>query len=146
MAEQRTNEEIIREGFRAFSEGRFEDTIAILDPDIEWHIAFRLPDLPRNQPVVRGHDAVREVWQRFTGVWERLVFDPEEFLYEGDDQAIVRIHVQGTGGESGVEVDRTLYYLLTIRDQKLLRIQPFDTPGEAAAAGGVELPGSPETA
>ena len=141
-----SNEPIIRSGFRAFSEGRYEDAIESIHPEIEWHIAFRLPDAPPGKEVARGRDEVREIWKLFSSVWERLVFAPEEFIYDEGNQAIVRIHVQGTGGESGVEVDRTIYYLLTTRDEQLLKIQPFDTPAEAAAAGGIELPESPETA
>jgi ketosteroid isomerase-like protein len=142
MAEQRTNRDVAQEGFKAFSEGRFEDCLATLDPEIEWHISFRLPDLPPDQHVARGHDEVRELWRRFTGVWEELVFDPEEFVHDAGDTVIVRIHVHGVGRESGVAVDRTLYYLLTVRDELLTRIVPFDTLAEAAAAGGIELPAS----
>jgi len=135
------NEQIIRDGFRAFSEGRFEDALATLDPEVEWHIAFQLPDLPPERRIVHGQDAVLELWRQFGGVWERLVFDPEQVLYDEGDTAIVRIRVQGIGGGSHIEVDRTIFYAMTIRDRKLLRILPFDTPAEAAAAVGVDVTG-----
>jgi len=141
MAE-RTNEEVIRDGFQAFSEGRFEDCLETLDPDVEWHIAFRLPDLPPDQQVARGHDEVSEVWARFTGVWEELIFDPVEFIHDADDLVIAKVHAHGVGRESGIEVDRTLYYLISTRAQLLTRILPFDTLAEAAEAGGIQLPGS----
>jgi ketosteroid isomerase-like protein len=133
------NEEIVREGFRAFSEGRFEDALETMDPEIEWHVAFRLPDLPPERTVVHGHQEVLDLWRQFAGVWDRLVFEPEQILYDLDDTVIVRIRVQGTGSESHVQVDRTLVYVLTIRKQKLLRIVPFDSVEEAAEAAGVEL-------
>jgi ketosteroid isomerase-like protein len=132
------NAAVIREGFAAFSEERFEDCLRTLDPDIEWHIAFPLPDLPRDRPVIHGHDEVLELWRQFGSVWERLVFDPEEILYDRNDKAIVRIRIQATGAESGVELDSTLYYSMTIRDRKLRRIRPFDSPEEAAADVGVD--------
>ena len=133
-----SNETIIRKGFRAFSEGRFEDALETMDPEIEWHVAFRLPDLPPDRKVVNGHDEVLALWHQFAGVWERLVFEPEEILYDRDDTAIVRIHVQATGGESRVNVDRVLYYALRVTDGLLVRIEPFDSPEAAAEAAGVD--------
>jgi ketosteroid isomerase-like protein len=133
------NEQVIRDGFRAFSEERFDDCLATLDPEVEWHIAFQLPDLPPERRIVHGHDEVLELWEQFAGVWERLVFEPERILYDEGETAIVRIRVQGIGSGSRIEVDRTIFYAMTIRDRKLLRILPFDTPEEAAAAVGVDV-------
>jgi ketosteroid isomerase-like protein len=138
MAAERGNEGIIREGFKAFSEGRFEDALATMDPEIEWHVAFRLPDLPPERTVVHGHAEVLDLWRQFSGVWESLVFDPERILYDRGDTAIVRIRVRGIGRESHIEVDRTVFYLLSIRKQKLRRIVPFDSAEEAADAAGIE--------
>jgi ketosteroid isomerase-like protein len=137
-ARTRTNEQALRQGFAAFSEGRFEDCLETLHPEIEWHIAFRLPDLPLDRSVVHGHDEVVELWRQFGSVWERLVFEPQEILYDRGEKTIVRIHLQATGGESGVELDSTLFYAMTIRDGLLLRIRPFDSPEAAAADLGVD--------
>ena len=132
------NEELVREGFRAFSEGRYEDSLALMDPEIEWHIAFRIPDLPPDTAVVRGHQEIRELWGRFTEAWDSLTFDPEQILYDDRERVIVRIQVHGVGAGSGVEVDRTIFYASTVRDGKLLRILPFDTPAAAAEHLGVD--------
>jgi ketosteroid isomerase-like protein len=134
----RPNEEILREGFTAFSEGRFEDCLETMHPEVEWHIAFRLPDLPFDRPVIHGHDEVMQLWRHFGSVWERLVFDPQEILYDRGETTIARIHLQAIGGESGVELDSTLYYAMTIRDGLLRRIRPFDSPEAAAADLGVD--------
>ena len=136
--ERRTNEEVIREGFLAFSEGRLEDCLKTLDPAVEWHVAFRLPDLPPELTVARGHDEVMEIWRRFRSVWESLVFSPEAILHDAENLAIVRIHIEAKGGESGIHLDQTVFYVLTMRDQKLLRTVPFDTLEEAAAEAGVD--------
>jgi ketosteroid isomerase-like protein len=133
----RSNEEVLREGFAAFSEGRFEDCLETLDPEIEWHIAFRLPDLPLDRSVVHGHDEVMELWRQFASVWERLVFDPQEILYDRGEKTIVRIRLHATGSSSGIELDSTLYYSMTIRDGLLCRFRGFDSPEEAAADLGV---------
>ena len=131
------NEDLVRDAFRAFSEGRFEDCLEATHPDVEWHIAFRLPDLPPGQTIARGRDEVLELWRRFASVWDRLVFEPEEVLLDEEGIAIVRIHALGTGGESGIEVDRTVYYVMIIEDELLRRIQPYDSLGDARAAARV---------
>ena len=110
-------------------------------------MAFRLPDLPSASGVIHGRAAVLELWGHFSSVWDRLVFDPEETLYDQGDTMIVRTHVQATGGGSGVELDQTLYYALTIRDGLLSRIVPNFSLEEAAKEAGIdpgELPGAPE--
>jgi ketosteroid isomerase-like protein len=137
-ARTRSNEEVLREGFAAFSEGRFEDCLRTLDPDVEWHISFRLPDLPLNRSVAHGHDEVLDVWRQFASVWDRLVFDPQEILYDRGETTIARIHLQAIGSSSGVELDSTLYYAMTIRDGLLARFRGFASPQEAARDLGVD--------
>jgi hypothetical protein len=78
-----------------------------------------------------------EIWRQFSSVWERLVFDPEEILYDRGEKAIARIHLQAIGSSSGVELDSTLYYAMTIRNGRLRRFRGFDSPEEAAADLGV---------
>jgi ketosteroid isomerase-like protein len=138
-ASARPNAEVIREGFAAFSEGRFEDCLETLDPEVEWHVAFRLPDLPAGAAVMHGHQEVLDLWRQFGAVWDRLVFDPQEILYDSGDTVIARVRIQAIGGESGVELDSTLFYVMRIRNGLLRRIRPFDSPGAAAAAAGVDL-------
>jgi ketosteroid isomerase-like protein len=137
-AGRRSNEELLREGFLAFSEGRYEDALRIIDPEIEWHITFRLPDLPFDQPVIYGHEQVLELWRQFGSVWGRLVFTPQDLLHDEGDTVIARTRIQATGGESGVPLDTTIFYVITIRDGLLRRIQPFESLDDAAAAAGVD--------
>lgn len=137
-ARRRSNEELLREGFLAFSEGRFDDALATLHPDVEWHIAFRLPDLPADATVIHGREGVLGLWRQFGSVWGKLVFTPQELLYDSGETVIAQTRIQATGGESGVELDSTLYYVLAIRDGLLRRIRPFESPEDAAAGAGVD--------
>ena len=45
-------------GFAAFSRGDWDACLAEVDPEIEWHLTFPLPDLPPDKTVFRGHAAV----------------------------------------------------------------------------------------
>ncbi len=129
--------DVARRGLEAFSRGALEDSLATLDPDVEWHISFRLPDLPPDLKVVRGHEQVREVWDAFRGGWERLTVDLEEILHDEGDVVLLRARFHGLGASSGIEVDRTLYYVLRVSDGLLTLIRPFDDHDEARRAAGL---------
>ena len=132
------NREAMERGFDAFSRGDFEACLTTIHPEIEWHVAFRLPDLPIDREVYRGHDEVRQLWDAFRSVWEELTLDPEEILYDEDDLLIVTTRFHARGGTIGIELDRVLFYVLEMRDQTLLRIRPFETRAQAFKAAGRE--------
>jgi ketosteroid isomerase-like protein len=136
------NLEVSRRGFEAFSLGDLDACLALMDPEIEWHLAFQLPDLPPDRKVFHGYDEVRELLDAFRSVWDELCVDLEEVLHDADDTLIERVRFQGRGAGSGVEVDRIVFYVQELRDGKLLRQRPFDAETEAFAAAGVERQGA----
>ena len=103
-------------------------------PDVEWHLAFRLPDLPLNKSVFRGHDEVRQVWAAFRSAWSELTVTLEEVVETREDLVVVRARFVGRGSASGIEVDRTVFYIFEISAGKLRRLRPFDTEADALAA------------
>jgi ketosteroid isomerase-like protein len=54
---------MMRAGFAAFSRGDWDSTLDLVDPEVEWHLTFRLPDLPPGKTVFTGHDEVRQLWE-----------------------------------------------------------------------------------
>ncbi|HSJ18349.1 MAG TPA: nuclear transport factor 2 family protein [Solirubrobacterales bacterium] len=132
------NEQLTREGFGAWSSGDWDEAIARLHPEIEWHIAFRLPDLPPDMTVARGHDEVRHVWDAFGSAWQEIRVDIEEVLDDAENTVVSRARFKGRGASSGIEVDRTLFYVAEIRDEKLWRLRPFDSLPEARRAAGLD--------
>jgi ketosteroid isomerase-like protein len=136
--ERSANERLNREGFAAWNSGDWDEALARLHPEIEWHIAFRLPDLPPDMTVARGHDQVRQVWDAFGSAWEELRVDIEEVLHDVGDTVVTRARFRGRGAGSGIEVDRTLFYVAEVRDDKLWRLRPFDSLGEARRAAGID--------
>lgn len=120
----------------AWSRGDLDASLAEMHQDIEWHVAFRLPDLPPGKDVFHGHDEVRRLWTGLREVWDEITLDIEEELWESKETALVRVRFRGTGGSSGIEVDRVLYYVLDVEDELLRRIRPFDDEAEARRAAG----------
>jgi ketosteroid isomerase-like protein len=125
---------LIEHGFDAFSRGDLEASLAIMDPEIEWHVAFRLPDLPFDKPVYRGIAEVRELWTAFRSTWDPLTISLEEVIEQRDGVVIARARFLGRGRKSGIEVDRSVFYVHEIENGLLKRLRPFDTLDEALAA------------
>jgi ketosteroid isomerase-like protein len=132
------NIESMRRGFAAFSRHDWDACLAEIHPEIEWHLTFQLPDLPPDKKVFRGHDEVRMLFENLSGVWEELTLELLEVLHETDDGQILKVRFAGTGGGSGIEVDRTLFYVHDVRDGLLVRQRPYDTEQEAFDAAGVK--------
>ena len=129
---------LIHRGFDAFSRGDFDAGVADLDPDVEWHLAFRLPDLPLDKTVYHGRDEVRRVWAAFRSAWDELTLSLEEVVDARGDVVVIHARFVGRGSGSGIEVDRTIFYVFEIAGGKLKRLRPFDTESQALAAAAPE--------
>jgi ketosteroid isomerase-like protein len=123
----------IHRGLDAFSRGDFEVGAELMQPDVEWHVSFRLPDLPVGKSIYRGPDEVMRLWAAFRSVWDEL-----SVVEAHDDVVVVRARFVGRGSASGAKVDRTLFYVFEIAAGKLKRLRPFDTEAEALTAAGSE--------
>ena len=55
-----------------------------------------------------------------------------------EDLVVVRTRFVGQGRSSGIEVDRTVFYVFEIAAGKLKRLRPFDTEADALAVAGAE--------
>ena len=109
-----------------------------MDPEIEWHITFQMPDVPPGKTVFHGHEEVRELQRAFRSVWDDLVIDWQEVEAEERDTLVVRVKFRARGGGSGFEVDRTIHYVLKLENELLVMIRPFDTKAEALREAGID--------
>jgi ketosteroid isomerase-like protein len=128
---------LIQRGLDAFSRGDFDAGVADMQPDVEWHVAFQLPDLPFDKAVYHGHDEVRRLWTAFRSGWADLTVSLEEVVEAREDFVVVRARFVGRGSASEIEVDRTIFYVFEIAAAKLKRLRPFDTEADALEAAGL---------
>jgi ketosteroid isomerase-like protein len=132
------NVELMRNGLEAFSSGDLDRAVAEMSPEIEWHVAFHLPDLPADKKVFRGREEVRTLFEAFRSVWDELTVEIEEIHYDVAPMFLARVRFRGRGGVSGVEVDRVLYYVAEVENDMLRVLRPFDELEEARAAARLE--------
>lgn len=128
----------MRRGLTAWSEGRDEESLSLMQPEIEWHVAFRTPDLAPGVSVLHGHDEIRAFWRTWRAAWERITIDVEDVVYDADDIVIARVRFRARGAGSGVELDRALFYVFELREGKAERIRPFDDQASARRAASLE--------
>lgn len=137
MSLEERNVQLLLDGLDAFSRGDFDEALEAMHPDVEWHVAFRLPDLPLPKEVYRGRDEIEMLWRQFRAAWDELTVRVEEVLYVDEERVVARARFRGRGGGSGVEVDRVVFYAFRVRDELLAYCRAFDDEHSARADLGI---------
>ncbi len=107
--------------------------IDLFDPEIAMFESSTLPGAVSAQ----GIGAVRRYMESFEKYWEDIRFEPHEFIDAGD-RVVVVARLLGHGKASGVAVERTWAYVWTVRGEKALRMDGYETRSEALKAVGLE--------
>lgn len=129
----RSDLELIRAGYEAFSRRDFDALMPLLDPDIEWlQDASVAPDAD----VFRGPEGTARFFDLLLAGFEELEFVPEEIIDAGD-QVVVVAAARGRGKASGVEVAAKFTHLWTIRDGKAIRAVFYADHEKALADAGL---------
>src|SRR3954447_2822567 len=90
------------------------------DPEIEWHEDPQRADAR----VYRGHEGVRESFERWYDQWDEYGTEAERLIDCGDDVLVVaREH--GRGARSGATVSGRIFMVVTFRNGKVLRYREF---------------------
>ena len=137
MTPESPNLALIHDGLAAFSRGDFDAAVENMHADIEWHVFFRLPDLPADKTVYHGADEVRELWAQTKSGWDDLRVSVDEVLVDTDEMAIVRARFVGRVRDVDLEIDQVVFYIFELDHGLLRRLRPFKTEAEAFAAAGM---------
>lgn len=101
----------------------------ICDPEIEW-----IEDPTRaDGRTYRGHDGVRESWERWLEDFDAYEIEVESITDHGDRTAVTAVE-HGRGSASGAEVSSRVHTIVTFRDGKILRYEEFYDEQDALAA------------
>ena len=132
------NVEAVRRLFAAFQSvdvGNFErhldEVREIFDPEVEWVAA---PHSLLASEEYRGYEGVRRFWTQFLSAWDAFGVEVEE-LIDGGDQVVAVMRLSGRTNE--LEVDEARSSLLTLRDGRIVRIEPFASKDGALEAAGL---------
>jgi ketosteroid isomerase-like protein len=132
------NIEVVRRLFAAFQsvgvgdlEHRLDEVREIFDPEVEWVAA---PHSLLASEEYRGYDGVRRFWTQFLSAWDEYGVEVEELIDAGD-QVVAAMRLSGRTNE--LEVDEARSSLLTLRDGRIVRIEPFASKDAALEAAGL---------
>ncbi len=102
------------------------------DPDIEWVEDPRRAD----RRVYRGHDGVRESFERWLENFDEYGFEIER-LVDCGDKVLVYAREEGRGSLSGGSVSQPIHLVYTFRGGKVARYAEFYAEQEALEAAGL---------
>ena len=102
------------------------------DPEIEWVEDPRRAD----RRVYRGHEGVRESFERWLENFEEYGFEIERMVDCGD-RVLVHAREEGRASLSGGIVSQRIYAVYTFRDGKVARYEEFYEEQDALEAAGL---------
>jgi uncharacterized protein len=130
----RVDLDAVRAAFAAFNRGDYDSWIAAYDDDVEFHDLGETPDTG----VFRGHEGIRAWLAKLHEAWgEGFRFDPRSFT-AGDGVVVVDTHANGTGMESGIPIEMTVYIVIRFRKGKAVWTKAFMDRAAALEAAGLQ--------
>jgi ketosteroid isomerase-like protein len=113
--------------------GFFETARELLDPAME----FREPPEFPGAGTYRGVEGWKAAMSQQLEAWERILFEPDEFLESGDE-VFCAVRVRTLGRETQIETERLIFHVVTVREDRIFRLCVFFE--RAPALRELELP------
>ena len=124
------NVENARRAYAALNSRDFEAFLSLIDPEVE----FRSLIAESEGQIYRGHEGVREWWERVRGSMGGLSFEPRAIRGVGD-ALVAEIIVTGEVG--GVAVPQRMWQTLRFRNGQAFWWHTYRSEEEAREAAGL---------
>ncbi len=108
--------------------------LALVRPDVEWDDSEGWPGI---RGIYRGHDGVRDWWERFLEVWESVEVVVEEAREGPEGRVLLQVSGAFRGGASGVQTEVRAWEVLRIVDGQVAKRQLSWSRDEGLAAAGL---------
>ncbi len=118
--------QVVADYFQALSEGRVQDALDCLDPQVKWH----QPGNNQFSGIHTGPDAVYQLIGAMMSVSERTfsVAPTGPLTANGD---IVAVPVHFTGNRNEIKLDQAGVDIITVRKGKIITVHLFSSDGPA---------------
>ena len=125
------NMEIVRRGYEAYAGGDVAAMLADLDPEMTTY---------REEPdgaTFHGPDGFLQAIAEWVEDFDEFVATAEELIDANDHQVIVRVHQTATGAQSGAAIEGDFWFVHTLSDSKVTRLDMLTTKEKALEAAGL---------
>jgi ketosteroid isomerase-like protein len=127
------NVELLHQAFDAFNRRDLDAYLALGDPELEF-ISYWM-QVEGGGPY-RGHDGVRDWWERLFDVFPDFTGEIEEVRDLGD-RTIARVRVHAHGVESDAPMTQTMWLVAEWRHKKAIWWHFVSSEAEALEAAGL---------
>jgi ketosteroid isomerase-like protein len=86
--------------------------------------------------VYRGHEGVRESWERWLENFDEYGFEVERIV-DGGEKILVIVREEGRGTASGATIGQRNYTVYSFREGKISRYEEFYEERDALQAAGL---------
>lgn len=122
--EAQSNKELIRKILEGISQGSVDTLLESISDDVVWETPNPDSKLPLKE-VYEGLDGTMQLLEDLGALSEVTVFDPQEYIAEGDTVAVV-IHEESRAKATGALFEQDLVQVWTVRDGKVTRCRIFE--------------------
>jgi uncharacterized protein len=124
------NVDLIRTAYEAFGRADIPAVMAVLDPEIDWHVPTVLPQ----GLDAHGHDEVAQFFQRLGEIWDGLEVKVQDLVASGDRVVVLG---RASGKVGGSDAAYAFAHAWRVRDDRAVRFEEYADPGpELLAVSG----------
>jgi ketosteroid isomerase-like protein len=124
---------LMRDAFAAFADGDEEALFSRLADDFVVHDAMVVEDTTE----VRGPEAMRRNLARIAEAFERVTYEPAEFV-DLDGRVLVRVIVTARGASSALDLEAEVAQLWTMRGLQAVRLDVYPSWERARSELGLD--------
>jgi uncharacterized protein len=124
---------VVRTAFEAYFRGDLPAMLETVDPDV---IVTQLPDQPDFREF-HGHEGLLQAMSGWLDTWDDWSIEVDSMRSVGR-HVLVRCLQSGRGRGSGVPMEAETYFVFTLRAERVVRWQMFDSEQRALEATGSE--------
>jgi ketosteroid isomerase-like protein len=125
--------ELVRSALEALNRGDMEAFVELCDPDFQLDMSERV----FNPAIYEGHEGIRHFYREVREVWEEFRWESEG-LYDAGEQVVALLHSHGRGRGSGVEIDRHVAMVWTVREGRATALRFYVDQADALKAAGLD--------
>jgi ketosteroid isomerase-like protein len=125
------NVEIVRRGYDAYARGDVAAMLADIDSEMVTY---------REEPdgaTFNGRDGFLQAIAEWVEDFDEFEATAEELIDANDRQVVVHVHQTATGSQSGAPIEGDFWFVHTLSDSKVTRLDMFASKDKALRASGL---------